>query len=66
MLALGVYEAGLCGRCKHPTAEAWAEDAEYAHETPIRCHACDAYMRAGEAYRDNPRPQALIHLVHRR
>lgn len=66
MLALASYEAQLCGRCKHPTAEAWAYDATYDFEAPIRCHACDAYMRAGEAYQDSQRPQALIHLVHRR
>lgn len=66
MLALAVYEAGLCGRCKHPTSEAWADNEDYVFDQPVRCHACDAYLRAGEHYKDSPRPQALIHLVHRR
>lgn len=66
MLALAEYEAGLCGRCRHPVDEAWAHDATYDYEPPIRCHACDAYLRAGQAYRDTIRPEALIHLVQRR
>lgn len=66
MLALVEYEAGLCTRCQHPTDEAWADDATYDYQTPIRCHACDAYIRAAQAYRESARPDALIHLVQRR
>ena len=57
LLALEVYEAGLCDGCGHPLAETTkAENTEaYVAKAPVRCHRCTAQIQAAE---EHERPQA--------
>ena len=67
-LALGDYEAGLCGGCGHPLSETTAADAEDQYEAglAVRCHRCTASARAGDFYAESPQPSALMIPIHKR
>ena len=60
VLALDLYEAGLCDGCGHPLEETTrAENSEaYVAKAPVRCHRCTAQVHAAEEH-ERPQPEAL-------
>jgi hypothetical protein len=46
VLALDVYEAGLCPLCGRPSHICQAQDALFTADLPVRCHATTALLTA--------------------
>lgn len=68
MLALACYQDDRCPGCGDwiPETTSPGSDELYDIEPPARCGRCDANARSAERVKDNPRPQALLHIVRRR
>jgi hypothetical protein len=65
MLALKLYKDSLCPGCGGDFEVTGAPENEdrFHHLPPLQCFRCVAFGIAHEAYKDDPHPQSLIHLV---
>lgn len=65
MVALGLHRKGRCPGCGGNLAVTTdsKNEGRYRHELPLECYRCQAFERAHEAYKDQPRPNTLIHQV---
>lgn len=65
MLALDLYEEGLCRHCGGQLDETTDPENEdrYVVLPPILCHRCEGFARADDRYRDHPHPHVLMHRV---
>lgn len=72
MLALSLYEDGLCNRCGVPLAESTGTDVDphspesthrFVAELPITCFHCEALVKSEKKYANDEdnEPGALIH-----
>lgn len=68
MLALKLYQGSLCPGCSGDTAVTTAAENEdrFKPELPLQCFRCLGFARSHEAYKDEPHPHTLVHLVSRR
>jgi hypothetical protein len=65
MLALERYRKTRCPHCRGDldvTTDAKNED-RFKAELPVQCFRCLAFARSHDAYRDQPQPHTLLHLV---
>ena len=62
MIALALYEDGLCAVCGGPPEDCQSLEAERLWEgvPPVRCHKTDAILRYQENGEERPRPRALM------
>lgn len=59
-LAWQSYSDELCSGCGNPRSESMARENTGAyHADALRCHSCEAVVRATKRYKDNPDPEAL-------
>lgn len=68
MLALREYRRSRCPNCGgniNVTAAPENED-KFRHLPPVQCFRCVGIAQSHEAYRDQPHPQTLLHLVPQR
>lgn len=68
MLALAMYEEDRCPGCGGSLSVTTAPENEdaFRHQPPLQCFRCVGFARGHEAYKDEPHPQTLIHLVPQR
>jgi hypothetical protein len=68
MLALRAYRASRCPGCNGDLAVTTAAENEdkFRAEMPVQCYRCVAFGRSQEAYREEPHPLSLLHLVPQR
>jgi hypothetical protein len=62
MVALAVYEAGLCPSCGRPRSVCTdkANEGRFRADLPMRCHATTAALEAQKGYKKSLHPQALL------
>lgn len=68
MLALRAYRASRCPGCGGDLAVTTAAENEdrFRAELPVQCYRCLEFGRSHEAYREEPHPLSLLHLVPQR
>lgn len=68
MLAYKRYRDDRCPGCGGDINVTTASENEdrYRHQPPLQCFRCVAFARSHEAFREEPHPLTLIHLVPQR
>lgn len=65
MLALGLHRQTRCRSCGGDVRVTTASENEgkFKPGLPLECYRCHAFERSHEAYKDQPHPYSLIHVV---